>query len=439
MAYNQTRESTLSASVTAVNAALEPLKVLKVLIEGLPANARTGLWLTNFKGVPVARTLSPFDLVYLDKENRVLHGVELSRDGEFAPFRGKPASALVLPPQSLKTSQTREGDQLELRPLAPEAQETDVAAPVASPPVKDASSTADKPVQEPAPELSPSAHFFSPIPAPAPAHVTEVREEPESPETQPAEPLPAEDASLPAPLETPSLSTPEPFAPDERRVEVSTDQDFFTPGLRNAPLTEEQPLITPEAAIEIREPVRRAASPEPVSSGPLIPISQPSVVRGTAAAEPREVSTASPAPELTGIEQAPAELPHYRDYAAPAAKQKLPWSVRLLRWLFPHLIIQEPERPPDRRRADRQALPGLIAYYFTGGTPEPQRIGNISVTGFYLHTDERWMPGTVVRMTLQRVGTKGDDPADTITVNSRIVRWGSDGEGFEFILTDLEE
>ena len=49
------------------------------------------------------------------------------------------------------------------------------------------------------------------------------------------------------------------------------------------------------------------------------------------------------------------------------------------------------------------------------------------------------MPGTVVRMTLQRVGTKGDDPSDIISVNSKIVRWGSDGEGFEFILTDLDE
>ncbi len=115
VAYNQTRDSLLSSSVTTVNAGLEPLKVLKVLIEGLPANSRTGLWLTNFKGVPVARTLSPFDLVYLDKDNRVVQGVELSKDGEFAPFKGQPASALVLPPKSLATSKTREGDQLDLR------------------------------------------------------------------------------------------------------------------------------------------------------------------------------------------------------------------------------------------------------------------------------------------------------------------------------------
>jgi hypothetical protein len=110
-----------------------------------------------------------------------------------------------------------------------------------------------------------------------------------------------------------------------------------------------------------------------------------------------------------------------------------------LRWLFPELIIHEATAPRDRRRADRQSLPGLIAYFFTGGAPEPHKVGNISVTGFYLHTEERWMPGTVIRMTLQKLGSKGEDPSDTITVNSKIVRWGPDGEGFEFILTDLED
>ncbi|MGA9462362.1 MAG: hypothetical protein WBV28_06205, partial [Terracidiphilus sp.] len=113
--YNKARESFLSSSVTSVNAALEPLKVLKVLIEGLPANARTGLWLTNFKGVPVARTLSPFDLVYLDKDLRIVHSVELSKDGEFASFKSQPASALVLPPRSISASKTKDGDDLELR------------------------------------------------------------------------------------------------------------------------------------------------------------------------------------------------------------------------------------------------------------------------------------------------------------------------------------
>jgi hypothetical protein len=135
----------------------------------------------------------------------------------------------------------------------------------------------------------------------------------------------------------------------------------------------------------------------------------------------------------------PVEAPPSHVPESPKPKRKYPLKVRLLRWLFPDLVIKEAIEPQDRRRADRQSLPGLIAYYFTGGSPEAHKIANISVLGFYLQTDERWMPGTVVRMTLQRLGSTGEDPSDTITVNSRIVRWGADGEGFEFILTDLED
>jgi len=160
VAYNQTRDSLLSSSVTSVNAGLEPLKVLKVLIEGLPANSRTGLWLTNFKGVPVARTLSPFDLVYLDKDNRVVQGVELSKDGEFAPSKGQPASALVLPSKSLTTSRTKEGDQLELRVVELEAQPEQVPAPVALPPTP-ADLAPSQPIEPSPAEPSPSARFFS--------------------------------------------------------------------------------------------------------------------------------------------------------------------------------------------------------------------------------------------------------------------------------------
>ncbi|MGB6193187.1 MAG: hypothetical protein WBF42_12020, partial [Terracidiphilus sp.] len=114
-AYNQTRGCFLSGSLELVDAGHEPLRVLKVLIEGLTPGAKSGLWLTHFRSVPVARTLSPFDLVYLDSEFRVVHAIELSTDGEFAPFRGQPASALVLPYQSLASTQTQPGDQLIVR------------------------------------------------------------------------------------------------------------------------------------------------------------------------------------------------------------------------------------------------------------------------------------------------------------------------------------
>jgi hypothetical protein len=77
-------------------------------------------------------------------------------------------------------------------------------------------------------------------------------------------------------------------------------------------------------------------------------------------------------------------------------------------------------------------LPGLIAYYFTGGNPVAQEVRDISASGIYIITNERWYPGTVVRVTL----TDRDHPtADrTLTVNAQAVRWGKDGVGLELVL-----
>jgi hypothetical protein len=89
----------------------------------------------------------------------------------------------------------------------------------------------------------------------------------------------------------------------------------------------------------------------------------------------------------------------------------------------------------DRRRAPRQPLPGLVAYYWTGSTPRAYQIADISSSGFYVLTEERWFPGTVVLMTLQRTDNAGKNLDDSIAVQSRVVRWGSDGLGLAFVLS----
>lgn len=93
--------------------------------------------------------------------------------------------------------------------------------------------------------------------------------------------------------------------------------------------------------------------------------------------------------------------------------------------------------PADPRVALREELPRLIAYYFTGGTPMAQAVRDISVTGMYILTNERWYPGTVVRVTL----TDRDHPTPerTLTVNAQAVRWGGDGVGLEFLLEKAED
>jgi hypothetical protein len=49
-------------------------------------------------------------------------------------------------------------------------------------------------------------------------------------------------------------------------------------------------------------------------------------------------------------------------------------------------------------------------------------------------TEERWYPGTLVLMTLQRTDIGEENLERSISVHSRAVRWGNDGVGLQFIL-----
>ena len=89
----------------------------------------------------------------------------------------------------------------------------------------------------------------------------------------------------------------------------------------------------------------------------------------------------------------------------------------------------------EHRKAQRLKSPMLVAYYWDGSTPASHDIQNISSTGFYLLTRERWHPGTIVTMTLQRTSkTHVDFVKDNhIAVMSKVVRLGEDGVGFTFM------
>lgn len=91
---------------------------------------------------------------------------------------------------------------------------------------------------------------------------------------------------------------------------------------------------------------------------------------------------------------------------------------------------------PDPRKAPREQFEGLTAFYWTGASPQAHAIRDISATGVYIITEERWYPGTLVLMTLTTNG--GDDKTDerSIVIQSRAVRWGSDGVGLKFVLPD---
>jgi hypothetical protein len=108
---------------------------------------------------------------------------------------------------------------------------------------------------------------------------------------------------------------------------------------------------------------------------------------------------------------------------------EIPVTLRFLRWLFPEV---------NQRRAKRYTTPGLVAYYWTGGAPYSFHVGDMSATGIFLLTKERWAPGTLIQMTLQKQDGRVNNSDSSICVLSEVVRWGENGSGFNFILSDYE-
>ena len=98
---------------------------------------------------------------------------------------------------------------------------------------------------------------------------------------------------------------------------------------------------------------------------------------------------------------------------------------RFKEWLF---------QSPERRRAQRYDQPGTVAYYWDGSVPVPREIRDISLTGAYLRTPERWYPGTIVKLTL-----KSNVPSESIEVRCKVVRHGADGVGLQFISQEMKE
>ena len=143
-------------------------------------------------------------------------------------------------------------------------------------------------------------------------------------------------------------------------------------------------------------------------------------------------SRSKPAVENPPAEVAPIaqpELPKPQAAPAPAeAAQKTskPAKSWLQRFLSPD--------PPQPRKAQRESIQGIAAYFFNGGQSVAHGVRDISPTGFYVFTDERWYPGTIIRMTL--TDQRQPSAERSITVNAAVVRWGNDGVGLQFVLQD---
>ena len=93
---------------------------------------------------------------------------------------------------------------------------------------------------------------------------------------------------------------------------------------------------------------------------------------------------------------------------------------------------------PDQRKQERLPTPPLVGYLGTARASKPYELGDISVTGFCLLTDERWISGTEMPITLQRTNLPEQNDKDSFTVQATVVRSNGEGVGFSIVLSEEE-
>jgi len=137
---------------------------------------------------------------------------------------------------------------------------------------------------------------------------------------------------------------------------------------------------------------------------------------------------------LSSTKPAAGPILNSKSKSSPIPEKAKTESSGSLRSRFKHWL-NPGSSPSDRRGTTRRYVPGMVAHYFTGGAPKPNNVADISMSGMYLLTDDRWMPGTIIQMTLQKPCAHGERK-QSINVLSRIIRRGSDGVAAEFVMSE---
>lgn len=83
-----------------------------------------------------------------------------------------------------------------------------------------------------------------------------------------------------------------------------------------------------------------------------------------------------------------------------------------------------------RRGEERPAF--SVAYYAEGGKLAVHAIRDLSDSGLFLVTHNRWPIGTEVKMSLQPSAVLDASGPAPMTVSMRVIHWGTDGVGLEF-------
>ncbi len=316
-AYNRTRERFLSADIDAGDFCSASLDAR---LPAVAPKSNAGLWLVPFRGISLTSVRVPVDLVYLDPHFIVVGIVESFPIGRLAESSPSAASVLVLPADTIFSTETRPGDRLIL------------------------------------------------------------------------------------------------CATDEMKMrlrELDSSSEDVQPEPHGVPDASDLVSNAAGRLLRWKNRSRQQNAAETVSA----PV--PAVI-------PTAVRAVVPAHEELLIEAAPwAQESQETDEIDSAQESVKPAKNWLQRFFSPD------DEPIEPRENLRESMPGLAAHFFTGGAPAEHGVRDISPTGMYVFTEERWYPGTMIRMTLTDRIELGAERS--ITLNMMVVRSGNDGVGLSFV------
>jgi hypothetical protein len=476
-AYNVTRGCRINSTVTAADSAREPLKVLKVLVEGLARDSKSSLWLTPLEYAPQLTRLFPFDLAYLDKDMKVLAAMALRPEIPAPPFLVEVASALILPFNSLRSSGTEPGDQIivcvedelelrlaEISPAAVERVPSSASAPVATTvPFTALPELPQRPFPSPLPgSQASSATIAASVPRGTgftvgmtgnwqisnstmsaavlePVEVQEAVQEKETTTGKVGRIALTETESAEAQGETVATSSiPEPASGAVFEAVSDTAAAFEV-----AKLSVEAGLETiagPQAvAAEPEAPAEKLAAQE-VSNRAAEP--RTDVIRNVQAVKetlpmadaPETGTYVHPVKRKKTAESVPAKVATPTDGEAETLKkiarvEKKKESLGVLVKRF--LNCEDPL--PERRSIIRLLVQGLVAHTGDGATKTLHEVRDVSPTGLYLRTKERWKPGKVVSLVLQRKDATEEQHEKRVRAELKVVRCDEGGVGFAWV------
>jgi len=442
-AYNATRSCTLSSKVTAADSEREPLKVLKVLVDGLARDSESSLWLTPLLHAPQLMRLFPFDLVYLDGDHKVIQGAALLPGVQLPQFCDQTASALILPLDTLASTKTQPGDQLMVCAEEElEARIAEISAPTVVAPV---TAFADAPIAATSLPFTAFPKLPHPFPGPrisVPILASPVRQgtgftgmmaiaaaDTESTEAQ-------EEGVTTCPVSGP-VSGPVSDRATPAEVRESAPQELVPATAPSVAAEPDAVAAEPQALEERLDAVERGdQAQKPWNDVSGIPSgASPVIDRAKAPDNAHEIGTGALKPQRKErAENVPATIATSTDTDPVTAKKKSrekkkKESLGVLVKRF--LNCEDPL--PERRSIIRLLLQGLIAYTANGEKTKPHEVRDVSPTGLYLRTEERWKPGDVVSLVLQGKDATEQDHERRVRVQLRAVRCDEGGVGLSWL------